>query len=282
MSLDELTGRRYGPVDVRIDPGKVRSYVEATGDDPDRWQGAAPPSFAGALLFAVAPMLLADPQVASRFIIHAEQTFTWHRPIETGRKLEVTGHVERVRVRGDVAFVTFAIVAGGEAPWVEGRSTFIASAPGTPAVARTDEPPVDRRGPNEQPVPLVLPKEGAPVEPMVKSASRSDLVRYAGASHDWNAIHWDHATAVAAGLEGVIVHGLLEAAWAVQAAARYSPFDRPLTDARFRFKAPLRPATPVAVQGVVAASEPGATRLQLALADATTIYVTADVGVVRE
>ena len=38
---------------------------------------------------------------------------------------------------------------------------------------------------------------------------RADLVRYAGASLDFNPIHWDGPTAASAGLPGVIAHGML-------------------------------------------------------------------------
>jgi acyl dehydratase len=39
--------------------------------------------------------------------------------------------------------------------------------------------------------------------------SRADLVRYAGASGDFNPIHWSDRAAAALGLPGVIAHGML-------------------------------------------------------------------------
>lgn len=39
--------------------------------------------------------------------------------------------------------------------------------------------------------------------------TRKDLVRYAGASGDFNVIHWDERSALAVGLPGVIAHGML-------------------------------------------------------------------------
>ncbi|WP_370967236.1 MaoC family dehydratase [Amycolatopsis sp. cg9] len=38
---------------------------------------------------------------------------------------------------------------------------------------------------------------------------RADLVRYAGASGDFNPIHWNDRAATEAGLPGVIAHGML-------------------------------------------------------------------------
>ena len=39
--------------------------------------------------------------------------------------------------------------------------------------------------------------------------ARVDLVRYAGASGDFNVIHWNERTATAVGLPNVIAHGML-------------------------------------------------------------------------
>jgi acyl dehydratase len=44
--------------------------------------------------------------------------------------------------------------------------------------------------------------------------TRADLVRYAGASGDTNPIHWSDRVASAAGLPGVIAHGMLTMALA--------------------------------------------------------------------
>lgn len=41
--------------------------------------------------------------------------------------------------------------------------------------------------------------------------TRTDLARYAGASHDFNPLHHDEAAAKAAGQRGVFAHGMLSA-----------------------------------------------------------------------
>ena len=55
---------------------------------------------------------------------------------------------------------------------------------------------------------------GDTLPPISHRVTRADLVRYAGASGDFNPLHWDEATAVAAGLPGVIAHGMLTMALA--------------------------------------------------------------------
>lgn len=278
MTLEEVTGTRYGPARYRVDAEKVTEYVLATGDDPGRWVEYAPPSFAGALLFCVTPMLLADTRIAARSIIHGEQSFTWHRPIRRGSELMVTGTVGRVRERAGVTFLGFDLtVVGDDETLVEGSSTFLLGGESAPGSGGTE---VVEPGPEEGTVfpsatSVALPAAGEPVPRLERAAGRAALVRYAGASRDFNPIHWDHAAAVAAGLPGVVVHGLLQSAWILQAASRHSPSPRPVTDARFRYRAPLLPATITRVTGV----HLGDGRLDLRLEAGDTILVSALVTV---
>ena len=46
--------------------------------------------------------------------------------------------------------------------------------------------------------------------------TRTDLVKYAGASGDFNPIHWNEAFATSVGLPGVIAHGMFTMGSAVQ------------------------------------------------------------------
>ena len=49
------------------------------------------------------------------------------------------------------------------------------------------------------------------------TVTRADLVRYAGASGDFNPIHWSDRVASSVGLPGVIAHGMLTMALAARA-----------------------------------------------------------------
>jgi acyl dehydratase len=51
--------------------------------------------------------------------------------------------------------------------------------------------------------------------------TRADLIRYAGASLDFNPIHWSDRIATSVGLPGVIAHGMLTMALAGQALAEW-------------------------------------------------------------
>lgn len=49
---------------------------------------------------------------------------------------------------------------------------------------------------------------GTELPPQTYRVTRADLVRYAGASGDFNPIHWSDRVAVSVGLPGVIAHGM--------------------------------------------------------------------------
>ena len=255
MDVGGLADRTFGPYPLRVTVDAVSDFVEVTGNDPDRWVDAAPPGFVSAALFVVAPELLG--QLSDRSVIHGEQSFTWHSPICIGTELAVSGTVTRVRERGGIHFVGFDIeVSEGGSLVAEGSSLFLVSGDASVVnLAERPEPEQDSRG---------ALAEGQ------RAASRADLVRYAAATRDWNPVHWDHASAVAAGLPGVVVHGLFQASWAFVAAAEGRHDEAPLARARVRFRNPLLPANPVDV--AVSHNESTTT---VSVADADSEYLSA-------
>ena len=60
-----------------------------------------------------------------------------------------------------------------------------------------------------------LPEQTYPV-------TRTDLVRYAGASGDFNPIHWNERVATEVGLPGVIAHGMFTMALAARAVTAWT------------------------------------------------------------
>jgi len=58
---------------------------------------------------------------------------------------------------------------------------------------------------------------GDAFEPQTYVVTRADLVRYAGASGDFNPIHWSDRVATGVGLPGVIAHGMFTLALAARA-----------------------------------------------------------------
>jgi acyl dehydratase len=279
QGLDELVGSAFGPFSLEVTAERVAAFVAATGDDPAKWLMTAPALFANAVLFAAAPALLDDERVKpfTTSLIHSEQSFAWARQLDVGERLAITGTVESVRARGSLSFVTFAIDARSEqGPWLRGSSVFLMSDQAAAAAPDAGEPAEDDRPPQALAGDIPVAVEVGDLLPVMEcGASRSDLMRYAAASQDWNPIHFDHDAARAAGLGGVIVHGLLMASWIGRAANRYGNLD----SMRLRFRNPLRPAVAALVSGSVKAASPDAVDLEMVLTADEQRLVTASVSV---
>lgn len=277
MSLAGVSGRRYGPVPFEANGQAVAAFVAATGDDPVRWSTAAPPGFAAAVLFAVAPAFLGEPEMASAAgaVIHTDQEFVWHGRLPIGAELSVSGEVVSVRERRGLNLASFRLHADvGGRRWLDGSAGFLV-AESAGSAEEEPEPWHDARAVDRFPAPIPLPAPGEQLPEVLRSASRGDLLRYAAATGDWNPIHWDHGAARRAGLPGVVCHGLLMAAWIAQTAARHVEGDRPLASLHLRFRRPLRPSAQARIGGMV--GEDGSLRLSLFAGDEAAITATARV-----
>ena len=85
---------------------------------------------------------------------------------------------------------------------------------------------------------------------VVENLTRTDLVRYAGASGDFNPIHHDQTFAEAAGLPTVFAHGMLSAGFLSKCVSDY--VGRPnLRRLRVRFATRVWPGDTVTCKGKV-------------------------------
>jgi acyl dehydratase len=69
--------------------------------------------------------------------------------------------------------------------------------------------------------------------------TRADLIRYAGASGDFNPIHWSDRTAAKVGLPGVIAHGMLTMALVGRAVTGWAGDPAAVVDYGVRFTKPV-------------------------------------------
>jgi acyl dehydratase len=69
--------------------------------------------------------------------------------------------------------------------------------------------------------------------------TRADLVRYAGASGDFNVIHWNERVATAVGLPDVIAHGMLTMALAARVVTDWLGDPGALVEYGVRFTRPV-------------------------------------------
>jgi acyl dehydratase len=81
--------------------------------------------------------------------------------------------------------------------------------------------------------------QGDRLPPRTYRVTRADLVRYAGASGDFNPIHWSERTARSVGLPGVIAHGMLTMALAGRAVTEWAGAPDAVIDFGVRFTRPV-------------------------------------------
>jgi acyl dehydratase len=78
----------------------------------------------------------------------------------------------------------------------------------------------------------VLPAQSFPI-------ARADLVRYAGASGDFNPIHWNERFATSVGLPDVIAHGMYTMALTVRVVTEWAGDPAALVEYGVRFTRPV-------------------------------------------
>ena len=107
------------------------------------------------------------------------------------------------------------------------------------------------------------------LEPQTYRVTRADLVRYAGASGDFNPIHWSDRIATGVGLPGVIAHGMFTMALVGRAVTFWAGAPDAVVEFNVRFSRPVPvPDTDEGTEVVVSAvikevTEDGRTRLNL-------------------
>ncbi|MBV8541717.1 MAG: MaoC family dehydratase N-terminal domain-containing protein [Pseudonocardiales bacterium] len=143
MALDpSFLGRCYPATGTyQVGREKIREFAEAIGDDDALYHDPgvarargysdviAPPTFAIILTLRAQRALVCDPQLGLDYsrMVHGNQSFTHHRPIQAGDELAVTLHVDGVRAMGgnDVLTVCCQITDAAGDPVTTARSMLV-------------------------------------------------------------------------------------------------------------------------------------------------------------
>ena len=109
---------------------------------------------------------------------------------------------------------------------------------------------------------------GQVLAPQTYRVTRADLVRYAGASGDFNPIHWSDRAAAAVGLPGVIAHGMFTMALAGRAITAWTADPAAVIEYGVRFSKPVivpddDEGAEVVVAGAVRGVEDGVAQIDL-------------------
>ena len=98
---------------------------------------------------------------------------------------------------------------------------------------------------------------------LVKHPTTRQLVQYAGASGDFYQIHYDQEFARSTGLPGVILHGLLKAAWLAQLVTDWGGPAARLTAFEVSYRGIDLPGRPYRCAGLVKSRAEGVAELEI-------------------
>jgi acyl dehydratase len=240
-----LAGKRYDTQTYEVTADAIHAYAAATNETNPAYTGpdpVAPPAFTVVPLFATLATALFDPDLEVNLprLVHGEQDHVLREPIRAGDVLSVDGEIESVEVKeSGERFTVHGTLTNQEGRIVaEARSLMFIR--GTGSRPRTS---------------------GAPAEPpptpeyvfeTADTVDEDQTFRYAEASGDHNPIHLDADFAKgAAGLPGIIVHGMCTMAFAARAVVDGLCGGDPakLARVRVRFSRPVFPGQTITTRG---------------------------------
>lgn len=102
-----------------VSSAKIKEFADAIGDPNPRYRDdrpVAPPTFATIINIPAIMAIVQDPELGLDYsrLVHADQSFTHHRPITAGDKLVLTTHIDGAmsRAGNDMLTVRTEIVDG--------------------------------------------------------------------------------------------------------------------------------------------------------------------------
>ena len=212
------------PVTFEVTKERVAAYAAATNDTIEAHASGeiAPPVFAIVPAFQAAGMasMQVIPHELLGAILHGEQDFRYHRPIEPGMTLSTTATPVGMRQRSSgVTVVTRAETteAGGDLVVEQYMTTFVRGAQGAEDIG--EDAPGHRFD--------EALREREPDARVEQTFDADQTFRYAEASGDPMQIHLDEEFAKAVGMPGIIIHGLCTMAFTSRAAIEHACPDDP-------------------------------------------------------
>lgn len=198
-----VIGRTYGIDDVLVEPEAAIAYAAVAGDDPARYlPHRTHPCFVINPAMQVLELLLSDPALAvSRAgMLHGQSDMVFAHPVAPGQLVDLRARILDAGEYGSRQAYVVETTAQDKAGRVLVGVESVLAFPTTSLPGAAGRPP------------LLAPPSLRIEKPAVLTVERKfdhDLPRrYAAASGDHNAVHLDDAAAVAAGLPGVILHGM--------------------------------------------------------------------------
>ena len=205
-------GKEYEPVVYKVTEEAIRNYARAYGDTNYRYYDGtmAPPIFAVVYELPMLEKAWCDeglhggPEEAKRnvlMLVHGEQQMKFHAPIRPGDTITAKAKVSNIVDKGSGEIVTFHVVSLNQNDEKVVESEWSLFIRGIGSGKRPKKDPT-KKPPREE---ILEPQLAFRNLIRVREGITYD---YAEASNDHNPIHLDDKVAQAAGLKGIIVHGL--------------------------------------------------------------------------
>jgi N-terminal half of MaoC dehydratase len=107
----QAQGTRYPDVSFQVSPARLDAFRRVFGQT----QGV-PPTFITAAEFSVFPLIIGDRALSLDFtrVVHADQSYTYNRPLVEGETLVVRARIESIRQRGDTGFLVVVMELVGQ------------------------------------------------------------------------------------------------------------------------------------------------------------------------
>jgi acyl dehydratase len=279
MALNQsLVGKEYPPIRYEVGREKLREFAVALGEtnpvyhDEQAARAAghpdlpAVPTFPVVVSFRAGAAVSGDPELGLDYsrVVHGEQAFTYRRPIRAGDRLVATARPAAIETKGRHELLTIAtrIATEDGEPVCEATSLLISRGTGAEGAGSATAAPEEVLEPADgQAIATGARRSVAGVNvtdgigELREPIERIDLIRYAGASGDFNVIHWSDEAATAVGLPGVIAHGMYSMGVAARLVAGWAGDPAALRRLRVRFAAMIRPGQTLTVRGEVATVE---------------------------
>ncbi len=117
MTDPRFVGRRYESAPFEVTEASIREFMQAIGDLAQDGELVAPPTYA--MVYGSGPIwqLWSDQEVALdvAHLVHAEQSFRFHRPVQPGDRITAEGRITAINERAAMEFVTFELAASDPA-----------------------------------------------------------------------------------------------------------------------------------------------------------------------
>jgi acyl dehydratase len=219
----EAIGASGEPVEFKVERERIAAYAAATNDAiaPHAAGDVAPPVFSIVPAFqamGMATMSVIPPEMLGA-VLHGEQDFHFHKPVEPGMELSTVSTPIGMRQRSSgVTVVVRSDTTDGNGDLVTEQysTTFVRGAQGAEDIG-DDAPPhafddaLRERDPDAE---------------VAQTYDSDQTFRYAEASGDPMQIHLDEEFAKSVGLPGIIIHGLCSMAFtSVAVLERFAPDD---------------------------------------------------------